>query len=170
MRWLALLLLAGCGAPKIDATFTSRVVQHETCKAVGDHDEVCTQAEAVDDVRVRLVERDDENVWLYGIPRDGVSDRAILGSRDQAGGFLFIDQSAQANAKSDCTLTDRLEISVAFDSAVAKKVGTDPCVPLLGRENETTTSSPGCDTVNTPPQQTVLTANRRWEKPLDCAP
>ncbi len=163
--------LAGCGPDRIDATFTSRVVQHETCKTVGDHPQVCTREESVTDERVRLVERDDQNVWLYGIPRNGVSDRAILGTRDSAGGYLFVDQVVQENSSSTCTLTDRLEISISVDpDASTDKIGSDPCISLLGRENESTDSSPGCDNVDEPPVKTVLVANRRWEKPLDCSP
>src|SRR5687768_16576085 len=110
------LIAAACGEPAVDATFTSRVVQHEICRVVGDRPETCQREEMLLDLRVRIVEKDARNVWLYGIPRAGVSDRAILGTRDIDGGFLFIDESTQTNEGSGCTLTDRLEISLAVDS------------------------------------------------------
>ena len=163
--------MASCGPPPLDATFTSRVVQHDTCKTVGARPQVCTKEEANTDVRVHLVEREDDNVWLYGVPRGGVSDRAVLGSRDAPHGFLVVDTTTTSNAGSGCVVVSRLEIALAVSADVdPKKVGVDPCVPLVGRENETTTSSPGCDAVNQPPQQTVLVANRRWEKPPTCTP
>jgi hypothetical protein len=163
--------VAACGSPPLDAPFTSEIVQHDICKVVGTRPQVCDQQETVDDVRVHVVETDDENVWLFGIPRDGHPDRAILGSKDQNGGFLFVDETVTSNSASHCTLDDRLEISIAVDTAAdAKKVGIDPCIALLGRENEVTTSSPGCDTVNNPPAQIVTTANRRWQKPATCTP
>ena len=170
MRALVVALAcAGCGPNLLDATFTSRVVQHETCKVVGDRPEVCTREESTVDVRVRVVERPGDNAWLYGIPRGGVSDRAILGSKDSIGGWVFVDEVVQTNAGSGCTLDDRLEIALVIDPAAAA-VGTDPCSDLLGRETETTQSSAGCDVVNVPPLATTLTARRRWEKPPDCAP
>lgn len=168
----AIVALAGaCGSPPLDAPFTSEIVQHDVCKVVGSRPQVCDKQETIDDVRVHVVETDDQNVWLIGIPRDGHSDRAILGSRDSTGGFLFTDETVTTNAASNCTLDDRLEIAIAVDTAAdAKKIGSDPCIALLGRENEVTTSSPGCDAVNNPPAQIVTTANRRWQKPATCTP
>ncbi len=172
---LLLLLLSAlataCGDQQVHATFTSRVVQHETCRVVGDRPEVCTREESTDDVRVRLVEQADDNVWLYGITRDGVGDRAILGSRDAERGFLFVDEAARESDASDCTLTDRIEISLEISGDVdASAVGTDPCVPLLGRETEVTESSAGCDTINDPQLPQALIARRRWEQMPECVP
>jgi hypothetical protein len=174
MRKAALFLVllgVGCGDDTVTATFTSRVVQHEICRVIGSRPETCEREESLLDLRVRIDEQEDQNVWLYGIPRGGVADRAILGSRDVDGGFLFIDERTQANNASGCTLTDRIEISLLIDpEADETLVGTDPCVPLVGREVEVTTSSSGCDTVNNPPLEQTLTARRRWEPPPTCTP
>jgi hypothetical protein len=161
--------LSSCGAPPLTATFTSEVVQHETCKTSGSRPETCATNELVDDLRVRLVEVEDNAVWLYGIPRQGLPDRALLGTRDNQGGFLFVDEVTQSNSKSGCDVVTRLEISVAVDPA-ATKVGTDPCVALLGRETDTTTSTAGCDTVHTPPEASTRIDRRRWQKPESCTP
>jgi hypothetical protein len=161
----------GCGQEPVDGTFTSRVVQHEACRVVGDRPETCTREEVLLDLRVRLVERDDKNVWLYGIPRGGVSDRAILGSRDTEGGFVFVDEVSQENQASRCVLTDRLELTLAIDpEADLQRVGTDPCIALVGRETATTTQTAGCDRVNNPPLEQTFAARRRWERPPTCAP
>lgn len=165
------MVTAACGDEQVHAAFTSRVVQHEVCRVVGDRPEVCTREESTDDVRVRLVEQADDNVWLYGITRGGVGDRAILGSRDAENGFLFVDDAVSESDASDCTLTDHLEISLEISSDVgADAVGTDPCVPLLGRETEVTESSAGCDTINDPQLPQALIARRRWEQMPECVP
>lgn len=162
---------ASCGPPPLVAAFTSRVVQRDVCRVIGTRPEVCTREEASIDVRVRLVERADERIWLYGIPRNGVSDRAILGTRDSRGGFLFVDEVVQENDGSGCTLTERIEISIAVEDGVApESIGSDPCVALVGRETEVTVTSLECDSVNEPPVVSTLTARRRWEKPPECAP
>lgn len=167
----ASLFLVACGGEPLVAAFTSRVVQREVCRVVGDRPEVCTRDEAITDVRVRLVERDDGNVWLYGIHRGGGADRAILGTRDSDDGFLFVDETVQENDLSACVLTRRLEISVVVDPAAdPAQVGDSVCVALLGRETEVTTSSAGCDTVNDPKLTTTTIARRRWEAPPECAP
>lgn len=167
----ASLALSACGDEPLAAAFTSRVVQRDVCRVIGTRPEVCTREEATIDVRVRLVEREDERVWLYGIPRNGVSDRAILGTRDSRDGFLFVDEVIQENDGSGCVLTERIEISIAVeDAAPPEAIGTDPCVALVGRETETTVTSLECDGVNEPPLESTLTARRRWEKPPECAP
>ena len=164
-------LAAACGDPEVHATFTSRIVQHETCRVVGDRPEVCTREESTTDVRVRVVEQGDANVWLYGIPRGGVPDRAILGSRDAENGFLFIDEATHESDASACTLTDRLEISLKVsEDADPDTVGVDPCVPLVWRETEVTESSAGCDTINDPQLPQALIARRRWEATPECVP
>ncbi len=165
------LLVAGCGDPPLRATFTSRVVQHETCRVVGDRPEVCTRDERTDDVRVRLVEQEDDNLWLYGIMRGGVPDRAILGSLDAEGGYLFIDEVARESDQSGCTVTDRIELALEIPPDVdTDAIGVDSCVPLLGHETEVTQSSAGCDTVNDPPLAQALIARRRWEQMPECVP
>ncbi|MBI1946133.1 MAG: hypothetical protein HYS27_10575 [Deltaproteobacteria bacterium] len=169
---LALALLASaCGDPPLHATFTSRILQHETCRVVGDRPEVCTRDERTDDVRVRIVEQADDNVWLYGIPRGGVPDRAILGSLDAEGGWLFVDEVVHESDGSGCTVTDRIEISLEVSpEADQGAIGVDPCVPLLGHETEVTQSSAGCDTVNDPQLAQALIARRRWEQMPECTP
>jgi len=160
-----------CAPEPLRATFTSRVVQHELCHFVGDRPEVCTRQEEAVDVRVRLVERADDSVWLYGIPRNGVSDRAILGSRDEDGGFQFIEEITSENDASACVLVERLEISITVDeNAAVESIGTDPCVSLLGRETDITSTSEGCDEVNQPPLASSTVARRRWETPPECSP
>lgn len=169
LAWLP--LAGGCGEEPLRASFTSRVVQRDSCRVVGDRPEVCTRDEAFTDVRLRIVERDDGLVWLYGLPRGGVSDRAILGTRDTSGGFLFVDEMSQENNASGCSLRSRLEIAVAIDpEADAGRVGQDACIALLGRETEVVASSAGCDNVNVPPLPSTLILRRRWEAPLACAP
>ncbi len=168
---LGAALAAACGDAPLHATFSSRVVQHEMCRVVGDRPEVCTREERTDDLRVRLVEQDDDNVWLYGIPRGGVADRAILGSFDEAGDLLFVDELVRESDASACSLTDRIEISLEIPADTDRStIGADPCVPLLGRETEVTTSSAGCDTVNDPQLSEALIARRRWEPMPECAP
>jgi hypothetical protein len=164
-------VMGGCGDEQLNAAFTSRVVQREVCRVVGGRPEVCEREEATFDVKVQLVERDDDHAWLYGIPRGGVSDRAIFGTKDSRGGYLFVDEIVQENTASGCVLSERLEISIAVDEAApAESVGTDPCVALVGRETEVTFTSAGCDDVNVPPLDSTLIARRRWEKPPECAP
>lgn len=175
LRRVALLIVvalgASCGEEQLIAAFTSRVVQRDVCRVVGARPEVCTREEATIDVRVRLVERENERFWLYGIPRNGVSDRAILGTRDSRGGFLFVDEVVQENDASGCVLTERIEISIAVeDNAPAESIGTDPCLSLVGRETEVTVTSLECDSVNEPALESTLTARRRWEKPPTCEP
>lgn len=166
---LVLLLACACGPEPLDAAFTSRVVQHETCTVAGEADEACKGDETLTDLKVRLVERIDDNVWLYGVPKDGTSDRAILGSKDDEGGWLFVDEVTHSNSDSKCTVTDRTEISLALDpKADESAVGVDDCIALVGREVETTTSTEGCDGVNDPPLETTLIARKRWERSPTC--
>lgn len=163
--------IAACGDEPLNAAFTSRVVQRDVCRVVGGRPEVCEREESSRDVKVTLLEREDGHVWLFGIPRFGVPDRAILGTRDSRGGFLFVDEQVQENSNSGCVLVERVEISIAIDEAApAESIGVDPCVSLLGRETETTFTSFGCDDINVPPLDSTLTARRRWEKPPQCPP
>ncbi len=170
---IALLALSsvgiGCGQEPLNASFTSRVVQRDVCRVVGGRPEVCEREEASLDVKVQIVELEDDHVWLYGIPRNGASDRAIFGTRDSRGGFLFTDEIEQENENSGCVLRNSLEISIAIEeTAPLESIGVDPCIPLVGRETEVTFTSAGCDDVNVPPLDSTLTARRRWEKPPEC--
>lgn len=168
---LAVAVGGACGEEPINASFTSRVVQRDVCRVVGSRPEVCEREEATLDVKVQIVELEDDHVWLYGIPRNGASDRAIFGTRDSRGGFLFVDEIVQENSNSGCVLRNELEISIAIEEgAAAENIGVDPCISLVGRETEVTFSSAGCDDVNVPPLDSTLTARRRWEKPPECTP
>lgn len=168
---LSVVLSVGCGREPINASFTSRVVQRDVCRVVGGRPEVCEREEASLDVKVQIVEREDDHAWLYGIPRNGASDRAIFGTRDSLDGFLFTDEIEQENSNSGCLLRNSLTISVAIEeSAPLESIGVDPCISLVGRETEVTFSSAGCDDVNVPPLDSTLTARRRWEKPPECTP
>jgi hypothetical protein len=160
-----------CGEEPLNAAFTSRVVQRDVCRVVGGRPEVCEREEASLDVKVNIVEREGDHVWLYGIPRNGAADRAIFGTKDSRGGFLFVDEIVQENSNSGCILSNRIEISIAIEeSAPPESIGVDPCVSLVGRETEVTFASAGCDDVNVPPLDSTLTARRRWEKPPECTP
>lgn len=154
----------GCGDdPLLRATFTSRVVQLESCKSIGDAPEGCARDEAISELRVDLVEADSDAVWVYGVRRNSVDDRAVLGTRDQQGGFLFVDESVENDAASGCQLTSRLQLSLAVDPERVGDEGSDDCIALVGREVETTTTSPECDAASVPPQQIVRTLRLRWE-------
>jgi hypothetical protein len=162
---------SGCAPAPLNAAFTSRVLQREACRVLGDRPEVCTREEAATDIRVRLVERDDGLIWLHGVPRGSAGDRSLLGTRDDDGGFLFTDLIVQENDISSCALADRLEISIAIDPAADPAlIGDNACVALLGRETRVTTSSAGCDLVNNPPLASQLIQRRRWEAPPTCTP
>jgi hypothetical protein len=152
----------GCGDPLFQGTFTSRVVQLETCRVVGEGSEGCTRAEQFAERRFDIVEVEEGLFWLYGLPRDGVADRAILGSADAQGGFLFVDERRQENSVSGCVLTTRTSVSLTIDPDGVDKVGSDPCVALLGRSVDTVTASPACDT-NVPAQQVIQIVRRRFE-------
>lgn len=161
--FLGVMACLGCGGdPLLVATYTSRIVQLDACRTVGEGTEGCVRREEFAERRLDLVEVEPNVLWLYGVPRDGVSDRAILGSRDAAGGFLFVDEKTQTNSASGCELVSRVSISVAIDPARADDSGVDPCVALVGRSVETTVASPACDT-NVPAQQVVQTVRRRYE-------
>lgn len=172
-RALALSLLVGagsCAKEPLVATFTSEVVQRDSCRVVGDGPETCTRDEGLALLRVTLVELDDGRVWLHGVPSGGDPDTSILGTRDAEGGFLFYAEQEQENAETGCVLTTTKELALAVDENVTEaSVGTDPCVPLVGREIETTTTSAACDDVHDPPQAIVRVARRRWQAPTECA-
>lgn len=156
---------SGCGGDeRLVATFTSRVVQLDSCRTVGDRPETCTESELFADLSVDLVEASDDTFWLYGVMRDGVNDRAILGSRDSAGGFLFVDERQRVNAENGCTLEQRLSISLRYpDGVTDNNAADDPCAGLVGRQLETSTSSAACDTVNVPALPVQEVSRKRWE-------
>lgn len=158
---------AGCGDAPLRATFTSRVVQLETCRAVGDAPEGCARDEVIAELRTDLVEVDDDTFWLYGLRRGGVDDRAVLGTRDADDGFLFVDEFTERDGVTGCSVTTSLELSLAVDPERVGDVGDD-CVSLVGRQITTTTSSVECDAANVPPQAVVRTVRQRWE-PLDAS-
>lgn len=161
----------GCSDGPLHATFTSRVVQREVCRSTDTTGEICEVDEQTSEFRVQLIEREDGNVWLYGIPRRGSPNRALLGTRDARGGFLFVDVLRSENTEAGCAIDDRREMTLTIDPAAdIDRIGTDPCVALLGRETQTLTTSAGCDSINTPPVSSTLVTRRRWEPPEDCEP
>jgi hypothetical protein len=162
---VAALAGAGCGDAPLRATFTSRIVQLETCRTVGDAPEGCARDEVIAELRTDLVEVDDDTFWLYGLRRGGVDDRAILGTRDANDGFLFVDEFTERDGVTGCTVITSLELSLAVDPERVADVG-DECVSLVGRQVTTSTSSVECDGANVPPQAVVRTVRQRWE-PLD---
>ncbi len=161
---------ASCGETLVAGTFTSRVVQHETCRVQTGRPQTCEQTEKLAELTVRLDENaDDDTVWLSGIPKSGGTDRAILGSRDDEGGWLFVDEAGSRNSETTCAITSRLEISMKVDpNANPQKIGADPCIALVGRETATTVLSSGCDTVNTPALNETRIERRRWEPSTTC--
>ncbi len=163
--FLALLgvLAAGCAPERLIATFTSRVVQLETCKSIADGPEGCTKEELTSELRNDVVEADDDTFWLYGLPRGGVADRAVLGTHDTQGGFLFVDATTQSDRSSGCVLKNRLELSLIIPVDRIDDVGIDDCVSLVGRQIETTTTTAECDQTSVPPQPLTRTVRRRWE-------
>ena len=160
---VAVAAVAGCAEDPLIATFTSRIVQLETCRSTGDNPEGCSKDEQTAELRTDLVEADEDTFWLYGLPRGGVADRAILGSRDNVGGFLFVDVTTQTDSGSGCVLESRLELSVAIPVERAADVGVDDCVSLLGRQTETTTTTAECDQTSVPPQPITRIVRKRWE-------
>jgi hypothetical protein len=164
-------LASGCGQELLDAPFTSRVVQHEVCSVVGEGPEQCEQAETLFDVSVHLLEKQDSNVWLSGVPRAGIADRSVLGSRNDELGFTFVDQVSSVDKETGCTVIERLELVLKIDpEAKPERVGTDACVALLGREYLVTSSSPGCDALNDPQLAQTRIARRRWQPSPECKP
>lgn len=163
-------LASACGPSETMATFTSEVVQRESCRLIGASErEVCTRDPLTTRVRVTLIEDSEKRVWMNGVPRKGAPGRTILGTRDQLGGYLFYDETVQTNTNSGCRLTESVMFSLHVDEeAPPEAVGVDDCVALLGREIRVTTTSPECDTVNDPPQQIQRILRRRWQPADNC--
>lgn len=169
---LVVLLASACGGDPAEtmATFTSDVVQRETCRVTGDGErEVCTREVSTTRVRVTVIEDRERRVWMSGLTRRGSPGRSLLGTRDQLGGYLFYDEVVQTNERSGCVLTESLTLSLQVDEdAEAGDVGVDDCVALVGRENRFTTTSPECDTVNDPPREITRVVRRRWQRADGC--
>jgi hypothetical protein len=162
------LVVSGCGGePPLTATFTSRVVQLESCRVVGDGDEGCEKDEQFAEVRVDLVQVDDHTWWIHGVPRSGVEPGSLLGTRDADGGLLFVSASEQTNSETGCVLGVRTQLSLRVDPARADAIG-DPCASLVGRQVDETEASAACDDLATPPQPVRRIVRRRWE-PLEAS-
>jgi hypothetical protein len=159
-----LLALSGCGGDELlNAQFTSQIVQLETCRTVGTGEEGCTRNEQFAERRLDLVEVEADVFWLYGVVRDGATDRALLGARDTAGGFYFVDERTTTNSETGCVQVARIEVSLKVEDDRAADVGVDPCVSLVGRSIDTISLSAACDTTNLPAQPVVQTVRRRYE-------
>ncbi len=162
---IVVVVASACGGDDpLMATFTSRVVQLDSCRKVGDGDEGCARQEIIAERRFTIIETDPGIYWLHGLPRDGVPDRAILGSDDNVGGFLFVDERRSVNSQTLCELTTRTELSLTIDPDAIDLVGTNECVALLGRSTDIVSSSAACDQ-NVPAQAVVQTVRRRFERP-----
>lgn len=162
--------LSACGgtAP-LSASFTSEVVQRESCRVVGDGTEACTRDEVTLRLRATLVADELDRAFLYGVPRGGGSDRAILGSLDSQGGWLFEDERVQENERTGCALTERLSLSLRIEDGVDPALlGIDACVALVGREVRQTIASAPCDEVNDPPAEVTRLVRRRWQPAPGC--
>lgn len=169
MFLLATSLSSACGGEELlSAAFTSRIVQLETCRAVGGGAEGCSRTEQFAERNLELVEVEPDVLWLYGVPRDGVADRAIIGTRDTQNGFLFVDERTQTDTATTCEVVTRVEISLQIEVGREADVGVDSCVALVGRSVDTISSSIGCDSTGVPAQAVVQTVRRRYE-PIDAA-
>lgn len=166
--FLGVLMLSACGSERLVAQFTSDVVQRRSCRVEGEREEVCERDELTQRLIVTLIEEGEDRIELYGVPRDGAFDRSIVGSRDNVGGFLFVEESGTVNSETGCTINNRIEISVAIEAGADSGVGVDVCTPLVGRETRSTTISAECDEVNEVqiPVQRIL--RRRWERAPGC--
>jgi hypothetical protein len=165
--WIfATTLLTACGGDDVltSATFSSDIVQFNDCRSIAGRPEQCVNIESTATRRVVLDERAPDSVWLYGVRRNGIDNRAILGARKDGGGWIFADENVTTNATTGCKVVRGLTIVLDVDpDADATKIGVDPCVSLVGREVEVTDESAGCDTTNDPPEAVVRTLRRRWQ-------
>jgi len=161
------LVAAGCGPDEglLLATFTSDVVQLDTCRLVdGDDRELCTREDISLRLRVTLLEEREDRVWIQGVPLAGENDRRILGTRDTAGGFLFVYEREQENRESGCTINTEVQLSLRVDDeADPEAVGVDDCVALVGREERRVRSSAECDEVNAEQEASTRIIRRRWQ-------
>ncbi len=163
--------LGGCGGePETAATFTSQVVQRNTCRITGDQAEACFREDVTLRVRVSIIEDEFDRAWLSGISQDGEPDTRILGSLDAEGGYLFATNVVNVNAESGCRLSETVELTLRVDDeAAVEDVGVDPCVALVGREVRTSSTSAACDDINDPPVPVTRIVRRRWERPGACS-
>jgi hypothetical protein len=160
------MALSACGGEDalLSATFSSDIVQFNDCRSVAQRPEQCINIESTATRRVHLEERAAGDVWLYGVRRNGVDDRAILGARKEGGGWLFTDENTVTNTVTGCKVVRGVTYTLDVDpGADAAKIGVDPCLSLVGRELEVSDESAGCDTVNDPPEAVVRTFRRRWQ-------
>ncbi len=167
----ACLGLAGCGGEEESvATFTSQIVQRNTCRITGDQAEACFREDVSLRVRVTVTEDAFDRVWLAGFSLNGEPDARMLGTLDADGGYLFISETVELNDETSCRLTETLELSLRVeDEALEEMIGTDPCVALVGRETRTSTTSLACDDINDPPVPVTRIVRRRWEPPARCS-
>lgn len=154
-----------CGAEPVVQTFTSDIVQRRSCEQVGERSEVCVPNEFTQQVRVTLVEGEEERVTLSGVPLLGISDRTIYGTRDNLGGYLFESVQRSVNSTSGCEVIRTTTLSLVIgnldeDNAI--------CTPLEGRETQVTEVSAECDDVRVEPLAEVRTLRRRWERSIAC--
>jgi hypothetical protein len=174
-RVLVVVALGSAGAcgpaeEPLIATFTSDVVQRDTCRTQGDDErELCVRDESVQRLTVDLIEDDRDRVWISGIPIEGESDRRLLGTRDDEGGFLFIQETFEENDLNGCRFDRFLQLSLRLPDGVSEAAARDDtCTALVGRELRTFTTSDSCDDVNDPPVEITRIQRKRWEPALDC--
>ena len=160
-----------CGGGESDfASFTSEIVQRESCKVVGDAtEESCSRDEVTFELRVDLVEDENERAQLIGIPLDGDPGRALVGTKNSYGGWSFISERRQTNEDSGCVLNERVELYLSLEEGMTlEDVTEDPCAALVGREIRTTETTAGCDDINDPPQNIRRILRRRWQRSARC--
>lgn len=167
---VAVLISACGGQDSYFASFTSEVVQRESCKLVGDADEEsCSRDEVTFELRVDLIEDEQQRAQLIGIPLDGDPGRALVGTKDSYGGWIFISERQQSNADSGCELNERVELYLALEDGMnPDEVADDACAALVGREVRTTETNAACDEINDPPQKIQRILRRRWQRSARC--
>ena len=168
-----------CGNGEVlQGTFTSKVVQREICTESVSEEELeegedapepnveCARYEKNHILRYKLIEDSERRVWIKGWHIDGHPHRSWLGSRDQAGGFLFIRTITSENQSTGCTNTEVQTLSLAFPYGVSgfADIG-GVCTPLEGRETIVNTTSAGC---NENELGTIRTIQKRWEEDPTC--
>ena len=161
-------LSLGCGPDLLVGTFTSDVVQRRSCETIGERPESCTRNEITNQVRVSLIEGEDERVTLVGVPLLGLSDRTVHGTRDNQGGFLFENVQRSENTSSGCTVVRTTTFSLQIGKLPEGSTSDEVCVPLEGRETQVTEVSAECDDVRAEPLAEVRTLRRRWERSITC--
>lgn len=167
-----LVICTGCGGPASTfiGTFTSEVVQRESCRRTDENPaELCTRDEMSMTLRVTLVEDEQQRIRLRGIARAGVNDRTLWGTLDSTDGYYFVDERRLRNEGTGCVLTESIELSLRIDAeADPEQVGVDECIALVGRETRKTVTSAECDAVNDPPKAMERVVRRRWQRAASC--